>query len=222
MPGTNLSSPRLAAACSALVLLVASVPALASPTFPADIRSHVGTPKTPACSLCHDGTPGIGTATSPFAASMKMRGLVANDVGSLNAALDALDCEKTDSDGDGVPDIDELRRGWDPNLPNKADGTVVPGATRPQVLVPTYGCSTALRAETHPVQGSVRSSASGALVVAFLILSLSFRRREDAMKVLRTVGEYRYARSEVARQQGTPRAIRIRRTGRRLSCDRIV
>ena len=53
---------------------------------------------------------------------MRARGLVAQNLGSLDTALDALAAENTDSDGDGVPDIDELKAGTDPNVGGRRVG----------------------------------------------------------------------------------------------------
>ncbi|HUM12164.1 MAG TPA: hypothetical protein VLT82_14560 [Myxococcaceae bacterium] len=102
----------------------------ASSTFPAEVRSHLGLSYTPDCSLCHaNGQTGFGTVTTPFGTSMRARGLVAQNIASLDTALDALNAEHKDSDGDGTPDIDELKAGADPNV---AGGGNVPP--------PTYGC----------------------------------------------------------------------------------
>ncbi|HET6981308.1 MAG TPA: thrombospondin type 3 repeat-containing protein [Myxococcaceae bacterium] len=116
------------------VLLVAAALAgglaHASSIYPPEVRSHLGLSYTPDCSLCHaNGQTGFGTVTTPFGTSMRARGLVAQNIGSLDTALDALAAEKTDSDGDGTPDIDELKAGTDPNV---AGGGAVPP--------PTYGC----------------------------------------------------------------------------------
>lgn len=102
----------------------------ASSTYPPEVRAHLSLSYTPACTLCHN-TPsgGIGTVTTPFGKSMMSRGLVAQNIASLDTALDALSAERTDSDHDGVPDIDELKAGTDPNV---AGG----GAVSP----PSYGC----------------------------------------------------------------------------------
>ncbi|MGZ3479278.1 MAG: thrombospondin type 3 repeat-containing protein [Myxococcaceae bacterium] len=103
--------------------------ARASSNYPAEIRAHLGLNYTPDCTLCHSvPSGGYGTVTTPFGTSMRARGLVAQNIQSLDTALDALAAEKTDSDGDGVPDIDELKTGTDPNT---AGGVVPP---------PTYGC----------------------------------------------------------------------------------
>ena len=102
----------------------------ASSEYPPEIRAHLGLSYTPDCSLCHaNGQTGFGTVTTPFGTSMRSRGLVARNIASLDTALDALAAERTDSDHDGVPDIDELKAGSDPNA--GGGGSVAP---------PTYGC----------------------------------------------------------------------------------
>src|SRR5262249_59260271 len=95
-----------------------------------EIRAHLSLSYTPACTLCHNGRGGgFGTVTAPSGKSMRAGGLVAQNLGSLDTALDALAAEHTDSDGDGVGDIDELKAGSDPN--------VAGGGSAPP---PTYGC----------------------------------------------------------------------------------
>lgn len=110
--------------------LIAGGAVHASSTYPGEIRAHLGLSSTPDCTLCHNvPSGGYGTVTTPFGTSMRARGLVAQSIPSLDTALDALAAEKTDSDHDGVPDIDELKAGTDPNV---AGGGAVPP--------PTYGC----------------------------------------------------------------------------------
>jgi hypothetical protein len=101
-----------------------------SSIYPPEVRAHLSLGYTPPCTLCHN-TPsgGFGTVTTPFGKSMMARGLVAQNLSSLDTALDALAAEHTDSDGDGVGDIDELKAGSDPNV--AGGGAVTP---------PTYGC----------------------------------------------------------------------------------
>ena len=112
------------------VTVLAGGLAHASSIFPPEVRAHLGLSYTPACTLCHN-TPsgGFGTVTTPFGTSMIARGLVAQNLQSLDTALDALAAEKKDSDGDGVADIDELKAGTDPN--------VAGGGSYPP---PSYGC----------------------------------------------------------------------------------
>ena len=112
------------------VAVLAGGLAHASSIYPPEVHSHLALSYTPDCSLCHaNGQTGFGTVTTPFGKSMRARGLVAQNIASLDTALDALAAEKTDSDGDGTPDIDELKAGTDPNV---AGGSAVPP--------PSYGC----------------------------------------------------------------------------------
>jgi len=102
----------------------------ASSIYPPEIRNHLSLSYTPDCSVCHaNGQTGFGTVTTPFGTSMRSRGLVAQNIGSLDTALDALAAERKDSDGDGVPDIDELKAGTNPNVAGGGD-----------VPPPSYGC----------------------------------------------------------------------------------
>lgn len=104
----------------ALVLLL-------SPIFPGTVESHLGLTYTPQCTLCHETLAGgFGTATQPFGVAVMSRGAVAGNTATLEIALDALDAENRDSDGDTVSDIDELRAGTNPN-----------GAEGPE---PEFGC----------------------------------------------------------------------------------
>jgi MYXO-CTERM domain-containing protein len=113
-----------------LGLLLVAGPAAASSSYPAEIKAHLNLSYTPPCSLCHaNGVTGYGTVTTPFGKSMRARGLVCCNIGSLDTALDALAAEMTDSDGDGIPDITELKNGTDPNTAGGAP-----------VTQPTYGC----------------------------------------------------------------------------------
>ena len=94
-----------------LVVLTAislSPPAVASMDFPEAIEGELSLDYDLDCDLCHEDAPGPGTATTLFAQSMIGRGLVGSDLESLVTALHALSGEGTDSDGDGVADIDEL------------------------------------------------------------------------------------------------------------------
>lgn len=70
--------------------------------------------------------------TTPFGTAMRSRGLTAYDDASVRTALDALEAEHKDSDGDGTPDIAELRAGTNPNA-----------AAGEEVVVPDYGCTIA-------------------------------------------------------------------------------
>ena len=158
-PGAGLRYPE--AILKRLVLataLLAGCLAHASSIYPPEIRVHLGLSYTPDCSVCHaNGQTGFGTVTTPFGTSMRSRGLVSQNLASLDTALDALDAERTDSDHDGVPDIDEFKAGSDPNV---AGGGSIPP--------PSYGC--------FDVTGQSASPLALLLPVALALLLLRARR----------------------------------------------
>lgn len=124
-----------------LTLVFASV-AWASPTFPGDIQTELGLKESPPqeCSLCHkNGVTVASATTTPFALSMKARGLKKGSDASLKAALTKLAQDMVDSDFDGCTDIDELKMGEDPNVVSCGldAGTTTPTPTLPS---PRYGC----------------------------------------------------------------------------------
>lgn len=125
----KISTCLSSAAAAAVTLAVASV-AHATPNFPGALQKIASMPAAPACALCHAGGNGQrGNVTTPFGASMRARGLVANDEASLQKAYDTMTSDKVDSDGDGKLDVDELKAGTDPNTP---EGT--------ETITPKYGC----------------------------------------------------------------------------------
>jgi len=146
--------------------------ATASPTFPAQIQSHLDMPCTPPCTLCHrDEHGGFGTVIQRF--GLAMQGL--QDVGIkgkhpelIGPALDALEQNGTDSDGDDRPDVEELREGSNPN--QAGDG----------VLCATYGCA-ASRAKTSPL------GAAPNLVLLLTFSTILRRRRRHLKNADRTV-----------------------------------
>ncbi len=110
---TSLGKSSLALA----VLLLASR-AHASPNYPEAVQGYLGKGASiPPCTLCHSSDlGGPGTVSTPFGHAVLSHGASGkNDVGALRAALAEMDSESDDSDCDGVPDLDELRSGGDPN-----------------------------------------------------------------------------------------------------------
>ncbi|MDX2008723.1 MAG: hypothetical protein SFW67_00950 [Myxococcaceae bacterium] len=96
-----------------LASLVFAAPAFATAEFPGEIRSALGTADLPpgSCAVCHFNSnfTRAGVMGTPFGRSMLANGLMGNNATSLRGALTALEMANTDSDGDGCPDIAELK-----------------------------------------------------------------------------------------------------------------
>jgi len=130
-------------------------------TYPAEIQAHLGLSFTPPCTLCHaSSNGGLATVVTPFGKSMMGAGLSTN-FDSLDVALDRLTASNTDSNGDGSPDVQELKDGNDPD-------TGKPFATVEQQQ---FGCG-AMIARKPP-----RSRTSAVLAWAYFALALSRRGR---------------------------------------------
>lgn len=130
--------------------------------MPGVIQKAANMPCTPACTLCHmvpEG--GSGTAQQPFVGDLFDVGFNRDSsVTDIQTAIDALKEQQVDGDGDGIPDIDELQQGLNPNDPNK-------GAS---LCGPVYGCVRV--AKPGRVDG-VASAASAAV----LLLGMALLRR---------------------------------------------
>lgn len=142
----NLSSLSLACA-------LIGTSALASPVYPGTVQNHLNLTQSPQCTLCHaTNAGGAGTVAKPFGQALQALGLSGgSDVMKLQETLDTLATNGTDSDGDGVGDIDELKAGKNPNVADAApaDGGTgeVPDAGDPPlpprvIPEPSYGCTT--------------------------------------------------------------------------------
>jgi len=141
--------------------------AQAKDEFPGQIERDVPGVNYPVpCGVCHiKGNTGGSTPIMPFAMSLRDRGL-SGDSASLSTALSRLAADATDSDGDGVGDIDELKAGTDPNSSANADIATV--------QAPGYGCGgTAPHGEGGP-------GAASALGLVWLLL----RRRRGTPRSL--------------------------------------
>ena len=95
------------------ILLSANVRAM--PTFPGEIQSYLHLSYAPQCTLCHGSVSGGGPVVQPFGEAMLAAGLTVSGGSTLTNALDTLARNKTDSNGNGIPDIDELKAGNNPN-----------------------------------------------------------------------------------------------------------
>ena len=147
-----------------LTWLGRSESAYALPDYPKYLQAAASTPCLPHCNVCHrDDNAGSGTVDRPFGVSLErighLRGGGRSDVAR---AIDALRAQKTDSDGDGVADTDELSAGEDPNYAGDGD-----------LCGPEVGCSTS----------KANSSWSSAVaLLATLALLLRGRRRTAATR----------------------------------------
>jgi len=128
-------------------LLLASSLAHASGNFPGELQTWAEVPCVPSCILCHATAVGSGgTATQPLALALQERGLSAGDSDALLRALDALEADGADSNGDGTSDTEQLRAGANPNT-----GEVFCGATGEAVTeLPRYGCLQTARGTLSP------------------------------------------------------------------------
>jgi hypothetical protein len=119
-----------------VVFLLAIDNVHASGGYPAEIQSYLALDCRPTCTICHeDNRGGRDTVTRAFGAAMIDRGLEGDSSYELlHAAVDAMQADGVDSDGDTTPDVDELAEGTDPN-PGGASFCVSP--------TPIYGCASA-------------------------------------------------------------------------------
>jgi len=132
MSPSRLVASLLGLAAVAVALACPSV-AHATPNFPRAIQARLGAVSAPDCSICHVGRTGRGTVVSPFGSAMRGNGLMAYDEGSLGRALQTLEADRVDSDGDGILDVDALRAGKDPNPAGTGDTGIEPET-------PEFGC----------------------------------------------------------------------------------
>ncbi|HWZ89239.1 MAG TPA: thrombospondin type 3 repeat-containing protein, partial [Polyangiaceae bacterium] len=122
--------------------------ARAKSEFPSEIKNSYGLTYDVPCSVCHiKGNVGSATPITPFALSLRARGLTGNNQ-SLSSALSKLESDGVDSDGDGVSDVEELKAGTDPN--SSANASIVNDQD------PGYGCGgTAPRGRSAPGMAGV-------------------------------------------------------------------
>lgn len=148
-----------------IALSAVASPALATPGFPTAIKADLALSYTPSCDLCHQGTQSNGTAVQPFALAMKDRGLKPADNTSLSAALQQMETDKVDSDGDGVTDIEEIVNKTDPN----SDGAATTS--------PVYGCARSTDESAAPTASIVPSRAAWPGALALIALAALLRRK---------------------------------------------
>ncbi|MDB4991465.1 MAG: hypothetical protein JWN04_6643 [Myxococcaceae bacterium] len=120
----------------ALGWLVSADTARALPEYPKYLQSAAETPCLPHCNVCHrDDNAGSGTIDRPFGKSLQEVGhLAGGGKSDIARAVGDLRAKNTDSDGDGVSDMEELSAGEDPNY--AGDGSI---------CGPQVGCSAVRR-----------------------------------------------------------------------------
>jgi hypothetical protein len=167
-------------ALSAAALVAASpAAASASSAYPPSIKSDLSLTYDLQCTLCHVGAPGTGTANTAFATAMKAAGLTGGaNTSALSTALKKLETDKTDSDGNGTPDIEQLKAGCDPSTDAVLEagatcGGAGTGGAADTAPTTAYGCGAQLAA--GPANDGAWPFVAGLLAV--LGLTVSRRRR---------------------------------------------
>lgn len=127
---------------AALAAMVFAAPAWATATYPGVMKAKLSLAKEPECTVCHTSAlGGLGTVNTSFGTAMRAEGTTGGAASaSVEAALDALLSKKTDSDKDGVGDVDELKAATDPNVATGA---------KPDPNKLKYGCGSSVA----PVEG---------------------------------------------------------------------
>lgn len=152
-------SPAVLAVLAMMGIFFSSARARASDPFPGAVRDDLDMPCLPTCFLCHITNPGeAGSAQQPFADSMVNAAGIPSpgDTNWVTAGLAALG--DTDTDVDGMSDIDELKAGRDPNV--KGEGDIC----APEVK---YGCGAAHVSAAPPTDlGGAAWFVLGGLVLA--------------------------------------------------------
>lgn len=152
-------------ACAMLFSLCSWKVAHATGGFPEEMQEILLLDYRPECALCHaGGVAKSSSVTTPFGVKMKQLGLIKRDYESLHRALSELEIEKSDVDGDGVPDIDELLTGSNPNY--------VPGDGAPPPV--HYGCG--IRSTPRLSESSPQTALVGAAIFFLLTARWSSKR----------------------------------------------
>ncbi|HXU62695.1 MAG TPA: thrombospondin type 3 repeat-containing protein [Polyangia bacterium] len=107
-------------ALAAVAWLASAGAAWGHEEFPGIMAGELNAPHDPPCSICHLGGKTSGaTVATLFAWSMRARGLSGSPA-TVSPAIDEVQADGVDSDGDGVPDAQELIDGTNPNTPGAA------------------------------------------------------------------------------------------------------
>jgi hypothetical protein len=154
---------------AAVVVLLGARGARATPTFPAEVATHLGLGTTPDCIICHQSDAGgTGTVTKPFGIYLRSRGLVAFNLTSLDQSLDALVGESK-SNAEYAAWLTALRSGEDPNT-----------ATGASSVEPAFGCGAQIGRPRAPGGEGPLPAIGGIVFAASLVACARIRRRRAA------------------------------------------
>lgn len=105
-----------------LALLLGTHTAQARPEYHERLIQAAGT-ECPAqlCIACHQTESGGGAFSQPFYIALLLAGYDFNDPDTLLPAFQTLQDEETDSDEDGILDVDEIALATNPNAPGGPD-----------------------------------------------------------------------------------------------------
>lgn len=150
---------RVVFTCALLYTATAS----AAPSYSRHLQTSLDMPCAPSCLLCHtEAKGGAATANTKLGISLRKAGLECCSLRELDEIVADLEQQEKDSDGDGVPDIAELREGSDPNV-KRSDALI---ACAPPAIA--HGCSAA----SGP-------AANGAGACVLLLALAAWRRRRS-------------------------------------------
>ena len=162
---------------------VIGLPSIAGATenFPPAVQSDLSLKAAPDCSLCHTtgDQGGKGTVNTPFGKSVRAHGLVEYDESALKNALAAMATDGTDSDGDCIGDVAELKAGTNPDVPDgtqTCDAGAGNGASAgPTLEEPRYGCGAHVASRAH-------GESFGAIALTSLLALAFASRRKRASR----------------------------------------
>jgi hypothetical protein len=188
-PSKAFGSPFRVALLAALAALGVARSAHADITYPplvakamaTDLNDPIYATCTPQCTLCHLTIAGGPQMLNPFGTTMRDQGGLSTSglASSVLPALQKLKMLDPDSDGDGIPDFEELFAGDSPAIKGAAGVGAICGANS---AAPTYGCGARIAAPP-PVD---RLSLFSAGLVVFGLAAA--RRRRAALRARRGPG----------------------------------
>jgi hypothetical protein len=160
----------LFAAAAALV----SPSVLASPDFPTALAAAVPMPCVPTCDVCHITAAGGPGNVRPDGFADTLRddyGLFLQQPGTVEPAVEAARAAQMNTDGDEMPDIDELVIGRNPNSADPSVYICGGDAGGPQ-----YGCGAGRIAKGDSLDGVATFFAASALALGAALLHRRLRR----------------------------------------------